>query len=200
MIGGGQANYSVNASGNDIQTSDSLKNDVTNSYNEWKNRDKPEYNASYREDIANAKYELSNREFSYDINSDEEYLRYRDSVKNNAELALADAMGVASSLNGGFNTSYAQLVGQAAYTETMKAADEMIPQFYKEAYDRFSEETDNIEDRLDILLDMDDSEWDRYVDMLDEYNGEGERLFEQIRDMSDEEFDRFYAMYKLSAK
>ena len=38
------------------------------------------------------------------------------------------------------------------------------------------------------------------VDMLDEYNGEGERLFEQIRDMSDVEFDRFYAMYKLSAK
>lgn len=200
LTGGGNVSYTVTDTNSGAVTDNTLKSDVSNSYTEWKNKDKPSYNSVYKDDIENTSKELSEREFSYDVNEDEAYHRYRDSVKNSAELALADAMGIATSLTGGYSNSYAQLVGQAAYADTMKAADEKIPEFYKEAYNRYSEETDNIEDRLEILLDMDDAEWDRYIDMLDEYNDEGERLFDQMRDMSDEEFDRFYAMYKLSVK
>ncbi len=198
--GGENVSYTVTDTNSGTMTDKSLKNDVTNSYTEWKNRDKTIYNGVYKDDIENTRKQLSEREFLYDVNEDEAYQRYRDSVKNSAELALADAMGIASSLTGGYSNSYAHLAGQAAYADTMKTADEKIFDFYKEAYNRYSEETDNIEDRLEILLDMDDTEWDRYVDMLDEYNNEGEILFDQMRDMSDEEFDRFYAMYKLSVK
>ncbi len=200
VTGGGNVSYTVVDSGVESAKERNLKNSVADQYDQWKNREKPNYNGSYRGDIENARKELSNREFIYDANEDEVYQRYRDSVKNSAELALADAMGVAASLNGGYSSSYAQLAGQAAYADTMKNADERMLDFYKEAYNRFSDETDNIEDRLDLLLEMDDTEWDRYVDMLDSYNDEGDRLFEQLRDMSDEEFDRFYSMYKLSVK
>ena len=119
-------------------------------------------------------------------------------MRSSAELALADAVGLTSALNGGYSTSYAQLAGQAAYYNVMKEADSMIPQFYNDAYERYSDETDNIEDRLDYLLEMDEAQWDRYLDMLDEYNSEGESLFERFRELSDEEFDRFYSIYKLS--
>jgi len=197
----GKADYVVSgASDKSGVTDESLKSDVSKAYKEWQSSSKPEYKSTHKSDITKAMDELREREFSYDVNSDEAYMRYRDSIKNSAELALADAMGVAASLNGGYATSYAQLAGQSAYTNTMKTADEMIPELYEQAYDRFSEETDNIEDRLELLLEMDDTEWDRYIDMLDQYNEKGETLFDQLRDMSDEEFDRFYSMYKLSVK
>lgn len=200
LSGGGDINYTVVDTTNNTVSDNSLKNDVDNSYSAWKNKEKPIYNNAYTDDIKSTVKELSDRDFSYDVNNDEAYKRYRDSVKNSAELALADAMGIASYLTGGYTSSYAQLAGQAAYADTMKSADEKISDFYKEAYNRYTEETDNIEDRLEILLDMDDTEWDRYIDMLDEYNNEGEMLFEQLRNLSDEEFDRFYSMYKLSVK
>ncbi len=177
-----------------------LKKDADTSYEKWKKEAEPKFNASYKNEINKVKNELANREFSYDADNDEAYQKYRDSVQNSAELALADAMGEASALNGGYATSYAQLAGQAAFTQTMREADEKIPEFYKEAYNRFADETDNIEDRLDFLLEMDDTEWDRYIDMLEEYNDEGERLFDRLTELSDEEFDRFYSMYKLSVK
>ncbi len=109
-------------------------------------------------------------------------------------------MGLSSSLSGGYSNSYAQLAGQTAYVNTVKAADYMIPELYNAAYDRYSDETDDLEDRLDILRDLDEDEWDRYIDMLDTYNEEGERLFEQLSELSSEDFDRFYAMYKLNVK
>ncbi len=185
---------------NKLEYSTELKNDAEKSYDEWKKDKEPKFNGTYKDEIDKTRIALENRNFVYDVDSDEAYKKYKESVKSSAELALADAMGEAASLNGGYSTSYAQLAGQAAYTNTMKSADEKVLEFYKEAYDRFSDETDNIEDRLDILLEMDDAEWDRYVDMLEEYNEEGERLFDQLREMSDEEFDRFYSMYKLSVK
>ncbi len=177
-----------------------LSMDVKDSYDEWKKKEEPQYEGSHQSAINKAREMLENREFSYDVNTDEAYLKYRDSVKNSAELALADAMGNAVALNGGYATSYAQLVGQAEYRNTMKSADEKVLDLYKQAYDRFSDETENIEDYLEILLEMDDTEWDRYVDMLDAYNEEGEVLFDQLREISDEEFDRFYSLYKLSKK
>lgn len=177
-----------------------LSMDVKDSYDEWKKKEEPQYEGSHQSAINKAREMLENREFSYDVNTDEAYLKYRDSVKNSAELALADAMGNAAALNGGYATSYAQLAGQAEYRNTMKSADEKVLDLYKEAYERFSDETENIEDYLEILLEMDDTEWDRYVDMLDAYNEEGEVLFDQLREISDEEFDRFYSLYKLSKK
>lgn len=177
-----------------------LSMDVKDSYDEWKKKEEPQYEGSHQSAINKAREMLENREFSYDVNTDEAYLKYRDSVKNSAELALADAMGNAAALNGGYATSYAQLAGQAEYRNTMKSADEKVLDLYKEAYDRFLDETENIEDYLEILLEMDDTEWDRYVDMLDAYNEEGEVLFDQLREISDEEFDRFYSLYKLSKK
>ncbi|MBR6650591.1 MAG: hypothetical protein IKL36_04185 [Clostridia bacterium] len=199
LMDAGHINDSL-VSDDGIASDSNLKKDVSDSYADWKSKEKPSYDDVYRDDIEKTRKELETREFSYDVNEDEAYRRYRDSVKNSAELALADAMGLASSLTGGYSNSYAQLAGQAAFSDTIKTADEKVFDFYKEAYNRYSEETDNIEDRLEMLLDMDDTEWDRYIDMLDEYNDEGERLFDQLTKMSDEEFDRFYSMYKLSVK
>ena len=168
------------------------KNAAEAAYNNWKNQSRPQYTAGNKKEIAELLRELEEREFSYDVTNDEVYKRYRDSVKTSAELALADAVGLASALNGGYATSYAELSGQAAYYNTMKAADEIIPQLYRDAYDRYSDETDDMYTRLDALMDMDEEEWERYLDMLEEYNSEGERLFDRYTDLSNEEFELIY--------
>lgn len=174
------------------------KKEAEKDYLQWKQSKKPEYTDKYKSSIEKLLYDLENREFDYDVTKDRVYQRYRDSVKTSAELALADAVGLASALNGGYSTSYAQLAGQSAFYNTMKAADDIIPQLYSDAFERFSYETDNMEDRLDHLLDMEEAQWERYLDMLDEYNSEGDRLFDRFTELSDEEFDRFYSIYKLA--
>ncbi len=158
------------------------------------------YKDGYSDKIKETLDILDKREFSYDPSRDKVYQMYRDSVKTSAELALADATGLAAALNGGYSTSYAQQAGQSAYMQRMKEADEILPQLYKEAYSRYSDETDDIEDKLELLRDLSGDEWDRYLDMLEEYNDEGERLFDRYTELSDEEFDRFYSMYKLTLK
>ena len=167
-------------------------------YENWQASEKPQYSRRYGDSVSSLVSELEGREFSYDPANDEVYQRYRESVKSSAELALADATGLAAALNGGYATSYAQIAGQTAFVNRMKEADEMIPELYEAAYDRFSAETDDMEDRLDILRDLENDEWDKYMDLLEDYNDEGERLYDRYSDLSDEEFDRFYSMYKLT--
>lgn len=174
------------------------KNTAKTEYETWKETSAPQYESKYATQITEVLKELSGREFSYDHMQDDVYKRYRDSVKTSAQLAMADAVGLSAALNGGYSTSYAQLAGQAAYMNRMKEADEILPELYEAAYDRFSRDTDDLEDNLEILRDLENDEWEKYTDLLSAHNEKGEMLYDRYNELSNEEFDRFYSVYKLA--
>ncbi len=174
------------------------KNTAKTEYDAWKGTKAPEYESKYAKQISEALKELNEREFSYDPMQDDVYKRFRDSVKTSAQLAMADAVGLSAALNGGYSTSYAQLAGQAAYMNRMKEADEIIPQLYEAAYDRFSKDIDDLEDNLELLRDLENDEWEKYTDLLSAHNEKGEMLYDRYNELSNEEFDRFYSVYKLA--
>ena len=167
-------------------------------FENWFKAKPSEYKSKYKTEIESLKRELANREFSYSPENDSIYNGYRDMITSEAKLALADAAGLASELNGGYSTSYAVQAGLSAFNDKMKELDDVIPELYKAAYDKYEDETAMLKSRLDTVINLENDEWEKYTDILDSYYEEGDMLFDQFHKLSNEEFDRFYSMYKLS--
>lgn len=192
---------------NSRDTSSSSSSDFTDitgraekRYEEWLNKKPAEFEDKYGDEIEAVRSELKSRKFSYDPYSSEEYKRQSRINEETAEMALADAMGVASSMTGGYLSSYAVNEGKYAYLDEIRKNDDLVRELYDEAYKNFKEESVRLEDQLKTLLDMKDDEWKRYINMIDTFYEEGDVLFEQFKKLSDEDFDRFYSVYKLSQK
>lgn len=104
---------------------------------------------------------------------------------------MQDAMGMAASLTGGMGNSYAQSVGQQAYGAYMQDLAQVIPELYEAAYGRFIDEGDQLEDQIQLLSSLDDAQWDRYNDMLENYLEEGSFLLDKYETLSDADYERF---------
>lgn len=74
-------------------------------------------------------------DFSYDLNSDMLYQNALDNYMMLGQQAMADAMGQAAALTGGYGNSYAASVGNQAYQNYITQANNMIPQFQQMALD-----------------------------------------------------------------
>ena len=80
---------------------------------------------------------LSRDPFSYNYAEDPLYQQYRDSYTRQGRLAMADTMGQASALTGGYGNSYAATAGQQTYNGYMQRLNDVIPELYQLAYDRY---------------------------------------------------------------
>ena len=78
--------------------------------------------------------------FSYDFASDPMYQQYRQQYMEQADRAMRDTMGQAASLTGGYGSSYAQRVGQQAYDSYMDRLNDVIPDLYNLAYQRYQDD------------------------------------------------------------
>ena len=119
---------------------------------------------------------LGKREFSYDMEKDPAYIQYRNKYLNDARRAMEDAMGLAAAKTGGYGNSYAEAAGGAAYGKYLSDFGEIIPELYRAAYDRYSDDGDELLSEIKLLSSLSDSEWDRYGDTLKAYLDEGKQL------------------------
>jgi len=96
------------------------------------------------------KYE--NREdFSYDFNADALYQQYKDKYIKQGKMASADVMGQAAAMTGGYGSSYAQTVGNQAYQASLEQLNDVIPELYQMAYDRYSQEGQDMLNMISLL-------------------------------------------------
>lgn len=102
---------------------------------------------------------IMNREkFSYDLNGDALYQQYKDKFIDQGKLAMEDAIGKASSMTGGYGNSYAQSVGQQAYNDQLNNLNDIVPELYKLAYDKYNQEGTDLYNRYSLLSDKKDKE------------------------------------------
>lgn len=80
---------------------------------------------------------LNREDFQFDLNSDALYRQYKDRYQELGRAAMEDTVGQAAALTGGYTNSYAQNVGQQAYRRQLKELDDVIPELYQLAYDRY---------------------------------------------------------------
>ena len=105
--------------------------------------------------------------FSYDLNGDALYQQYKDKYIQQGKLAMQDTMGQASAMTGGYGSSYAQSVGQQAYQNSLDNLNDIVPELYQMAYDKYNQEGSDMLNKLGIM----DADYERgYNEAKDRYS------------------------------
>lgn len=130
----------------------------------------PSANGTWKTQLDDTINKLLNREkFSYDLNGDALYQQYKDKYIQQGKLAMDDAIGQASAMTGGYGNSYAQSVGQQAYQAQLDNLNDMVPEFYQMALDKYNMEGQGLYNQYDMLVEQDNLEYDRYRDEISDW-------------------------------
>ncbi len=120
---------------------------------------------------------LLNREpFRYDLSGDALYRQYREAALRDGKLAMLDTQGQAAALTGGYGNSYAQTVGQQAYTRQMQTLNDKIPELYALALEQYDRQGKTLESQYQLLSGREQLDYDRYRDTLGAWQAEADRL------------------------
>lgn len=166
---GSQINYGKTYTKKDYQQSQS----VIDAYNalQQHNANKPgKYNSRWQSTIDNVINKILNREkFSYDLNGDALYHQYKDQYTTQGKLAMMNTMGQAAAMTGGYGSSYSQAAGQQAYQGYLQQLNEVVPQLYQMAYDRYNQEGQDMYSQYSMLSAQDQAEYGKYRDEVSDY-------------------------------
>ena len=122
-------------------------------------------NKAWLDSVMNA---IKNGEkFSYDLNGDALYQQYKDKYIQQGKMAMGDAMGQAAAMTGGYGNSYAQSVGQQAYQAQLQNLNDIVPELYQMALDKYNMDRQDLYNQYSMLTD----DYDRgYAQHQDGYN------------------------------
>lgn len=165
---------------NTYNESDAVK-DYRNKMTDYETNNKvAEWNGgTYGQAVNDAWNAINNREkFSYDLNGDALYQQYKDKYINQGRLAMADTIGQASAMTGGYGSSYAVTAGNQAYQSHLQNLNDIVPQLYQMAYDKYNQEGQDLKDKYSILNNMYQTEYGEHRDKVSDYNTELARLTE----------------------
>lgn len=130
----------------------------------------PVYANSYEDEIREVYDKIVNREeFTYDVNADALYNQYKDQYVSLGKLAMQDTMGQAAMMTGGYGNSYAASVGNQAYQSYLSQLNQVVPELYSMAYDRYRDEGQDMLNQYSMLGDMRDTEYNQYLNELNQY-------------------------------
>ena len=109
---------------------------------------------------------LNRDPFSYDLNGDALYQQYKDKYIQHGKMAMQDTMGQAAAMTGGYGNSYAQSAGQQAYQNSLDNLNDIVPELYQMAYDRYNQSGQDMLNQLGVL----DADYNRgYTAAKDKY-------------------------------
>ena len=178
---------SVTQAGNALNTHNANKpgeykqsNAVTNAQNALNTHltQKPgEYQSQWQTQLNDTINNILNREkFSYDLNGDALYQQYKDKYIQQGKMAMGDAIGQASAMTGGYGNSYAQSVGQQAYQAQLQNLNDIVPELYQMALDKYNMEGQDLYNQYSMLGAQEDKDYGRYRDTVSDWNTERDYL------------------------
>lgn len=130
-----------------------------------------EYQSQWQSQLDGLMNQIMNREkFSYDLNGDALYQQYKDKYIQQGKLAMADTMGQAAAMTGGYGSSYAQSVGQQAYQGQLDNLNDVVPELYQMALDRYNQEGQNLYNQYGLVMDRENTDYGRYRDTVSDWN------------------------------
>ena len=132
--------------------------------------------------------------FTYDPENDALYRQYRDQYLNLGRRAMADTMGRAAALTGGYASSYGQNVGQQAYDEYLQQLNSKVPELYTLAWDRYTAEGDELAAQYDRLSGAEAAAYDRWRDSVADHRAAQEAAWRRYTDARDTDYDRWSDM------
>lgn len=128
---------------------------------------------SKQQDYTDLYNKLYNRDpFSYDFNADALYQQYKDKYIQQGKMASADVMGQAAAMTGGYGNSYAATVGNQAYQNSLANLNDIIPELYQMAYNKYNQEGQDMRNMLSILSDERTFEYGKEMDRYNRLNAD----------------------------
>lgn len=95
---------------------------------------------------------LNRPNFEYDLNADMLYQQYRDQYQRAGRQAMADTMGQAATMTGGYGNSYAASAGNQAYQQYLTQLNNIVPDLYDRAYKRYNQEYSDLMNQYSLLM------------------------------------------------
>ncbi len=111
-------------------------------------RDYESRNQSAIDDLTN---QYTNRQFSYDADTDAAYQDYAKMMRESGYKAMQDTVAHASALTGGYGNSYAATAGQQVYNDYAKQIGAAQADFYDRALANFNSEGNDLLSKIGVL-------------------------------------------------
>ena len=89
--------------------------------------------------------------FSYDLDGDALYQQYKDKYIQQGRMAMQDTMGQAAAMTGGYGNSYAATAGNQAYQASLQQLNDIVPELYQLALDRYNMEEQSLYNKYGML-------------------------------------------------
>lgn len=135
------------------------------------------YQSQWQAQIDDILGRIMNREdFSYDVNGDALYQQYKDNYVQQGKMAMQDTMGQAAAMTGGYGNSYAATVGNQAYQEHLGELNDVVPELYQMALDKYTREGDELYKQYALLGDQESQDYGRYMDAYNQWLSERDYL------------------------
>lgn len=151
----------------------------------------PSYANKYQGQIDELTQAILNREaFDYDPEKDETYQQYKESYTRNGQRAMQDTLGQVSARTGGLASSYASSASQQTYDNYMGALADKIPELKQLAYSMYQDEGNNQRANLDMLMALEQGDYEKYLNLLGQYNTDRNFDYGSYRDnISDSRYE-----------
>lgn len=135
---------------------------------------------------------ILNREaFNYDFNEDALYKQYAEQYQRRGKLAMQDTMGQAAAMTGGYGNSYAVTAGNQAFQEYLSQLNEVIPELYGMALDRYRMEGQEMYNLYGLLSDREAQDYGRYQDAYNKWFAEREYATGRYDSERDYDYDKY---------
>jgi hypothetical protein len=171
---------------------------VVDSYNAYKQQEANKIadwtGGTYGQALKDQMDKINNRkQFTYDLNGDALYQQYKDQYMTQGRLASADAIGQASAMTGGYGNSYAATVGNQAYQGYLQKLNDVVPELYNMAYNRYQQEGQDMKDMLAMYESAYGREYGEHRDKVGDYNTELARLQDAYYNEKNFDYNKFSA-------
>lgn len=138
--------------------------------NQVQSRRPGEYQSQWDGELTDLYNRIANRKpFSYDIGTDPVYQQYREQYQRQGRLAMQDTMGQAAALTGGYGSTYGEQVGQQAYNAYLQNLNDIVPDLYNAAYNRYRDEGTDLYNQYGLISDRENQAYSRYRDTVNDY-------------------------------
>ena len=149
---------------------------------------------------------LNREDFKYDLNADALYQQYKNQYATMGKMAMMDTMGQAAALTGGYGNSYASTAGNQAYQAHLQNLNDVIPELYQLALDKYQADGDRLLNNYSMLSQdraTEYGEWgDRYNQLVadrgyyaDNYNNVYSRDYGMWNDNRTYDTDMYWNEY-----
>ena len=110
--------------------------------------------------------------FSFDLNGDALYQQYKDKYIQQGKMAMQDTMGQAAALTGGYGNSYAATAGNQAYQSHLQNLNDVVPELWQMAYDRYAQEGQDLLKQYSMAKDAYATKYGEWSDQMAQYNAD----------------------------